>query len=257
MADPYASLADRFLAHYATLRGAVRYALVARQLDAHLPPPPASITDIGGGAGQQAIRLARMGYRVTLLDPSAEMLRKARQALESEEPGVRDRVELIAGTGEQAPHILGAVAFDVVLCHGVLMYVAEPALLINALARIARPGGLVSVLAKNADALAMRPAFEGRFRDALAVFDADRDRGGLGVVTRGDTLAGLAAAFAASGVDLARWYGVRVFTDHLGDRPPGPDLEDVIAAEWEAGRRDPYRAVARLLHLIGRRRSPE
>lgn len=46
---------------------------------------------------------------------------------------------------------------------------------------------------------------------------------------------------------------VRVFTDHLGDRMPGGDLPEVLELEWEAGRREPYRSVARLVHLVGRK----
>lgn len=254
MADPYAELADRFVSHYASLRGLVRCELVARQLDAHLLPAPARIADVGGGAGHQAIRLARKGYDVVLLDPSEEMLGKARQALQEEDGEVRRRVDLVEAYGEEAPRVLGRSRFDAVLCHGVLMYTEDPGPMIGALAAIARPGGVLSVVAKNAGALALRPALQGRFRDALSVFDADRDVGGLGVLTRGDTVEGLGALMQREGVELVAWYGVRVFTDHRFDLPPGPDLPDVLEAEWEAGRRDPYRQIGRLLHLIGRRR---
>jgi S-adenosylmethionine-dependent methyltransferase len=59
---------------------------------------------------------------------------------------------------------------------------------------------------------------------------------------------------ADEGIELVAWYGIRVFTDHLGQAPPGPDLDDVLEAERLAGERDQYRGVARLLHLVGRRR---
>ena len=76
---------------------------------------------------------------------------------------------------------------------------------------------------------------------------------GGGAVTRGDTVEGLSGSFAGTGLDIERWYGVWVFTDHLGDRPPGDELPDVLELEWEAGRRDPYRSVARLIHIVGRK----
>jgi hypothetical protein len=57
---------------------------------------------------------------------------------------------------------------------------------------------------------------------------------------------------AAGGVPFA-WYGIRTFTDHLGDTPPGPDIDHVVEAEWAAGQRDPYRQVARLIHYIHHR----
>ncbi len=253
MTDPYSCLADPFLAHQRTLRGVVRYTLVARQLEEHLPPPPARVADVGGGAGHQSIPLARRSYEVTILDPSEEMLSKAQQSLALEEAEVRGRVRLVRGAGEEAPEVLGGERFDAVMCHGVLPYLEDPGPLIRELASITRPGGVVSVLAKNAETLAMRPALEGRYRDALATLTADRDLGRLGVVTRGDTVEGLTALFKETGLGVVQWYGVRVFTDHLGDRPPGSELLEILELEWEASRRDPYRAVARLIHLIGQR----
>jgi SAM-dependent methyltransferase len=233
------------------LRGIVRHTLVARQLEEHLVRPPARIADVGGGAGQQAIPLARKGYEVTLFDPSRTMLREAERSLTGEDESVQRRVRLVEGEGEEAPRVLGREPFDAVLCHGVLMYLEDPYPMIEALAAIARPGAVVSVLAKNAAALALRPALEGRYRDALAALDADRDLGRLGVVTRGDTVEGLAALFEGAGIEVVRWYGVRVFTDHLGDHPPDSKLPDILELEWEAGRRYPYRPVARLIHVVG------
>ncbi|CAN5627884.1 methyltransferase domain-containing protein [soil metagenome] len=253
--DPYGALAGSFVSHYATLRGVVRLELMARQLDAHLAPPPASIVDVGGGAGHVSVPLAARGHEVTLLDTSPEMLRRARAAVNRSSEEVRRRVTLVQGSGLDGAAALGRSRFDAVLCHGVLMYLDDPEPCVRALAELCRPGGIVSVLAKNADALALRPALLGRFDDARAAFESDRDVGGLGVVTRGDTVDGLTRHLAASEVEVVAWYGVRVLTDHRIGEPPGGDIEDVVAAEWEAGRRDPYRGIARLIHVVGRKRS--
>ena len=110
---------------------------------------------------------------------------------------------------------------------------------------------------QNATALAARPALEGRYRDALDALAADRDLGRLGAVTRGDTVKGLSEMLDGVGISVERWYGGRVFTDHLGNRMPGSDLPEILELEWEAGRREPYRSVARLFHLVGYKRSPE
>jgi S-adenosylmethionine-dependent methyltransferase len=233
----------------------VRHALVDRGLAEHLPGPPARIVDVGGGAGQQAIPLLRKGYEVTILDPTREMLAEARRRLTSEDEGVRRRARLVEGTGERAHEALGAETFDAVLCHGVLMYLEDARTMIQALSTLARPGGIVSVLTKNASALAARPALEGRYRDALSLLDADGDRGRLGVMTRGDTVEGLSEAFACAGLTVESWYGVRAFTDHLGDSMPGEDLREMLELEWEAGKREPYRSVARLIHVVGRKES--
>ncbi len=249
MEDPFHDLAERYNSTDEILRQIVRHELVDRGLAEHLPDAPARIADVGGGAGQQAIPLSRRGYEVTIIDPSPKMLAEAHRRLAHEDSGVR--VRLVEGTGERAHETLGGETFDAVLCHGVLMYLEEPRPMIRALSALLRPGGIVSVLAKNATALAMRPALEGRYQDALSSLKVERDRGRLGVITCGDTVEDLYEAFRETGVEALQWYGVRVFTDHLGDRTPGEDLPEVLELEWEAGQREPYRSVARLIHLVG------
>ena len=47
---------------------------------------------------------------------------------------------------------------------------------------------------------------------------------------------------------------MRVFTDAApDDAEPPPDLDALLACEERAGRTDPYRRVAGLLHLLARR----
>lgn len=253
MEDPFATLAERYNASGVILRQIVRHTLVDRQLREHLPPPPARIVDVGGGAGQQTIPLARDGYEVTILDPSPKMLAEAGRRLDTEENEVRDRVKLVEGFGERTDEVLGGDTLDAALCHGVLMYLDGPRPMIGALANLVRPGGVVSILAKNASALAVRPALERRYRDALKALRTDRDPGRMGVVTRGDTVEDLRRAFEDNGLEAPTWYGIRVFVDHLGDALPGEDLPEILELEWEAGRTEPYRSMARLIHLVASR----
>ena len=253
--DPYASLARAFVDHYELLRGRVRYELAARQLDLHLPPPPGTIIDVGGGAGHQALRLAERGYQVVLADPSAEMLRRAAERLDAFEPAVRDRVELVHADAQRCLELYPAGRFDAALCHGVVMYLPSTEPVVEVLANLVRPGAVVSLIAKNGEALAMRAALEQRYADAIALFDADADLGRVGVVTRGDSLTSLTAVFDRHRLRLIAWYGIRVFTDHLGDEPAGNDSAVAVEAEWRAGQTDPYRQLARLLHLVGQRLS--
>ena len=58
-------------------------------------------------------------------------------------------------------------------------------------------------------------------------------------------------ALGPLGWQRSDWFGVRVFTDHRDEpAPQGAELAGLLAAEREAGGRDPYRSVAALLHLI-------
>lgn len=254
--DAWAPLADRFVdGHYGSLRGRVRTHVIDRHLREHLAPPPRRIVDVGGGAGHQSLPLARDGYEVTIVDPSPAMLARAERLIAGEDPEVAARVALVEAAGEQAPEALDGRRFDAVLCHGVLMYLDDPTALVGALCDLTGDGGLVSVVAKNVETLAVRPALEGAWAMALAAFDTDRQVNGLGLDTRADRIDTLAALLAARDVEPIAWYGVRLFTDGWSaDRPADDPEELVLAVELEASRRDPYRRLSRLFHLVGRRK---
>jgi SAM-dependent methyltransferase len=259
--DTWAGLADLFADDaYASVKGRVRTYVLHQQLLEHLPEPPGTVLDVGGGAGHQSFPLAQAGYEVTLLDPSAAMLDKAHQRL-SRLPGEAQRlVTFVQADGENAAEAVGGRRFAAVLCHGVLGYLEQPEPLVNQLCRCAAAGGVVSIMAGNAKTGAVRPAMERRWGDALAAFDATREIGVLGVPTRGDTVEHLSALMQSQGVEPLHWYGVWLFTDWLDFSGAALDVSDsqqvaaMAAVELEASRRDPYRQLSRPFHLVGRKR---
>ncbi|MFJ3301858.1 class I SAM-dependent methyltransferase [Streptomyces sp. NPDC086549] len=210
------------------------------------------VLDVGMGQGTQALRLARAGHQVTGVERDATMIAAAREALCRQPEGIRERMRIVQGDGQDTGvHFLPG-SFDVVLCHGVLMYVEEPDPLLAGLARMLAPGGLLSLLVRNGDALAMRPGLDGDWAGALGAFDTTAYRNRLGLDVRADRLESLTATLAGIGAPLHAWYGVRVFTDTAADGAEIPaDLDTLLAAEARAGRTDPYRGVAALLHLCG------
>jgi SAM-dependent methyltransferase len=260
--DSWAALADHFADEaYASVKGRVRTYVMHRQLLEHLPPAPASVLDVGGGAGHQSFPLAQAGYGVTLLDPSSAMLDKARQRLARLPAEVEQRVTFVQSDGERADEAVHGRRFDAVLCHGVLGYLEQPEPLIDQLCRCAVDGGIVSIMAGNANAAAVRPALEQRWDDALAAFDAKSEIGVLGLPTYAQTVEELSGLVRERGVEPLRWYGVWLFVDWLDLSGAGPDPGDekqvaaAAAVELEAGRRDPYRQLSRIFHLVGRKAS--
>ncbi|MCO5998875.1 class I SAM-dependent methyltransferase [Actinoallomurus rhizosphaericola] len=248
---------DRWRSRLGTLRQVVRQELVTRQLAHHLPDAePGDVLDLGCGQGTQVLALARRGHRVTGLDASPALLGDLRAALETEPPEVREHVRLVEGDVREAARLLAPSRFGVVLCHGVLMYFADPGPVLDAVAGVTAPGGLVSLLVRNGDALAMRPGLKGDWAAAADAFDGTAYRNRIGVDARADRLADLTASLAERGLARIAWYGVRVFTDTAADDAPvpGPErLDALLACEERAGRTDPYRGVAALLHVIARR----
>ena len=78
----------------------------------HLPTPPATVLDLGGGVGHQSFPLAQAGYEVTVLDPSVAMLDKAQERLGLLPSEAQRRVTLVQATGEEADEALGGRRFD-------------------------------------------------------------------------------------------------------------------------------------------------
>jgi len=206
------------------IRDAVRQELVTRQLVAHLPPASETegtrVLDVGCGQGTQAIRLAQCGYHVTGVDLSDELLEVARQAAATEPEQVAGRLcfehgDLLAlrpGLAER---------FDVVCCRGVLMYLPSLTDGVAAVARAARPGGLVSVLTRNRAGIAMRAGRSRDFSGALAGFDARYYRNRLGIdAVRADEPAEVAAALEVIGANRVVW--------------PGPAMVTIGVRSWSA-----------------------
>jgi SAM-dependent methyltransferase len=257
---------DAWLERLGNLRNVVRQEVVARQLAPHLPEPPSSVLDAGAGQGTQALRLAALGHVVTAVEPDDAMRAAFDRAAASFDDAVRDRVTLLAGDLDSLRASVRSATFDVVLCHGVLMYLPASRPAIRSLAARLAPGGRLSVLARNGDALAWRPASRHDWRAAVRMLDESvaaravgRDafyRNEIGVNARADTLASLTSACIDAGLDVETWGGVRVASDDVAVDEPAPrgnELADLLDVEERLGATDPYRALGTLLHVIARR----
>ncbi len=102
-------------------RHRTEFAVTYRALMEFLPPPPATILDVGGGPGRYAIALSQRGYHVTLVDLSQENLRLAQA--HAAQTGV-----LLAATGHANALDLAQfpnAAFDAVLLLGPLYHLQQ------------------------------------------------------------------------------------------------------------------------------------
>lgn len=248
---------QRWREELGTLRQVVRQELVARQLDVHLPSSPfLKVLDVGCGQGTQALRLARRGHSVIGLDSSAALLGDFKRALTKEHIDVQARVRIIQHDARDLAELFDPSNFDVVLCHGVLMYFADPEPLLSDLTKLVTGHGILSLLVRNGDALAMRPGLLGEWASALQAFDGLSYNNRIGVSARADRFEALKSSLADREMTVRAWYGVRVFTDTVEDHATVPDdqvLEILLACEEKAGAIDPYRRIAALTHVIAER----
>jgi len=197
---------------------------------------------------------------VTVLDPSEAMLEKGRERLVRLPAEAQQRVTFVQADGEHADEALGGARFAGVLCHGVLGYLEDPKPLIEQLCLCADVDGIVSIMTGNAHATVVQPALERRWADALAAFDVRTGIGVLGVRGRADTVEEVAALIDQHGIETLHSYGVWLFVDWLEfsgvtlELSNTKEVEAIAAVELEASRRDPYRKVSRVFHLLGRKR---
>jgi demethylmenaquinone methyltransferase/2-methoxy-6-polyprenyl-1,4-benzoquinol methylase len=100
-------------------------------------PPGGHVLDVATGTGLVAAELLRRGFQVTGLDQSPDMLEVARERFAG-------RIELVQASAEDTP--FEDDAFDHLTVTYLLRYVDDPAATMRELARVVRPGGVVSSL---------------------------------------------------------------------------------------------------------------
>jgi ubiquinone/menaquinone biosynthesis C-methylase UbiE len=132
-------------------------------LTRYLPKTPATIYDIGGGAGVYAHWLANQGYRVHLLDIMPLHIQQAREA--SHQLGIHLE-DIVLGDARHLPFADSSA--DAVLLMGPLYHLTEYEERLQALweaYRVLKPGGLIFAVSINRFASALDGLFHEKFAD--------------------------------------------------------------------------------------------
>ena len=199
------------------------------------------VVDLGGGTGGFAVPLARLGHRVTVVDPSPDALASLERR--AAEDGVSERVRAVQGDLGSVFDAVAKESADAVLCHGVLEVADDPAEGMGAAARVLRPGGLVSVLAASRDGLVVARALGGNIAGALAAL--------RGPTPRRFTEDALVELLRAAGLEVVSRHGVLLFADLVPTA--AADDPDLIELEVATASRPEFRALATRLHVLASR----
>lgn len=244
-----------------SLRTAVVWEVLERALDSRAAALGTGggldVLDTGGGTGNFAVPVARLGHRVTVVDPSPNAL----FALErrAAEAGVADRVNGVQGDIHGLFDVVERRGYDAVLCHGVLEYVDDPAEGVRNAVEALRPSGALSLLAAGLGGAVLARALAGHFTEARQALTDVAGRWGEGdPVPRRFTVELLTELVDKAGVDVGAVHGVRVFSDLvpgvLVDTQPGA-LEALLKLEVAAAEQPSFRSVASQLHVLGQKRA--
>ena len=250
--------AQDYVAYLETPEGRLRTDLAFAHLEDFLPPSQAEKSlcalDVGCGTGATAVRLARLGMRVRLLDSSPTMLDIAkRTALEA---GVTDKIILQHGDATRAMNFFQTGSFDVILCHNVLEYLDEPIAVLRVAARALRDSSaILSVLVRNRAGEVFKAAIRaGDLAVAENNLTAEWGQESLyGGRVRLFTSDSLKAMLKAASLEVIAERGVRVLADYLPPRVSrSADYERIFELERKLSIRPEYAAVARYTQCFAR-----
>jgi S-adenosylmethionine-dependent methyltransferase len=250
--------ADKYAAYLETAKGRLRLELAFTNLQEFLPVQQSHNSlcglDLGCGTGATAVRLARLGVHVTMLDSSLAMLDLAKR--EALEEGVSERVTLKQGDASELSSLFNVGSFDVILCHNLLEYVDDPGAVLRGVARLMRgPEAIVSILVRNQPGEVLKAAMRtGDLARAEAALTAEWGEEPLyGGKVRLFTSDSLEAMLKAASLTIIARRGVRNLADYL---PPqislSAEYEPIFGLEHKLGTRAEFAAIARYTQCLAR-----
>lgn len=232
---------------YARPKGQIRLAVLQRDLAELLPPGPLAVLDVGGGAGQMALWLGARGHWVEVLDIAPALLAAGRA--EAEALRLDDRVHFVEGDIFARPL---APDFDLICCHALLEWLpaARQEELIQRCAALLRPGGALSLLVYNREALVFAQHVFGNFAYLDRDFRPHRKTAKL-TPPQPCTPAAVESGLAGAGFQIQRRSNVRCFYDYMkpADRERHP-VAELVARELALADEAAYGPVARYLHYF-------
>jgi S-adenosylmethionine-dependent methyltransferase len=252
--------ARKYAAYLETPEGRLRSDLTFGNLREFLPQATEALSalDIGCGTGATAVRLARLGLHVTLLDSSRAMLDLALRG--AEEARVTQRIVLKHGDATQCASLFRNESFDVILCHNILEYVEDPcAVLLNAARALRDPSSIISILVRNQAGDVLKAAIQdGDLAAAERNLTAELARESLyGGRVRLFTLESLQVLLLESSLAVTAERGVRVLSDYLPPKVSRTnEYERILKLERKLGKRPEFAAVARYTHCLANRTAP-
>lgn len=248
--------ADKYADYLKTPAGRLRCELAWENLRRFLPryPTKRRALDVGGGTGYASVQLARMGHEVVLLDGSEEMLRIARQQINAGRVGAQ--ISFCHADANRLPEVFDTESFDIVVCHNLLEYAANPAATVRDITRLLRKDAVLSVLVRNRAGEVLKEAIKSRdWKLATANLSTEKVVDALyGEPVRVFAPAEVRDFLVRASLEVLAEHGVRVVFDYLGPE----DLTDaaysqIFELESALGARPEFAAIARYTQVIARR----
>lgn len=254
--ERFQSDAGKYAAYLETPEGRLRLDLAFANLMEFIPQldRPLSVLDLGCGTGATAVRLARLGNHVTVMDSSPAMLKIVQ--LSAQQAGLEDRLTIQLGDAACLADLSGLKAFDVVLCHNLLEYIDDPGAVLSVAGCVLRDSSsIVSLVVRNRAGEVLKAAVQaGDLVNAEKNMYADWSLESLyGSRVRLFTPEALNAMLQASSLTVVVERGIRVIADYLPSRVSREtDYDQIFELERKLGSRPEFAAIARYTHRVAR-----
>lgn len=246
-------LAERFERKiYGSEKGDLRLQLLWDDMLTALPlqaEQPLRVLDAGGGLGQMSAKLAALGHTVVLAEPAAPMLVRAQEQFVASGLDA-SRLQCVQASIQDLPQALPPQSFDLVVCHAVLEWLANPMETLAQLLPWLAPCGWLSLAFYNRESIVWKNLLKGNVDRARAA-DKAGEAGSLTPISP-QSAPQVLAWLAEQGMTVTQVTGVRCLHDYLF---PGVKIapDTLLKLERELGRQEPYKWLGRYIHVIARK----
>lgn len=244
------SLIERFEQKvYDTAKGDWRLTLLKEDLNFLWQQSPAlHIWDAGCGFAQISLWFATQGHHVCLCDVSQKMLARAKQLFQAAElPAefIHAAAQTVAPTLPQ---------FDIVLLHAVLEWLAQPLPTLATLAHQVKPGGYLSLMFYNRNAMIYSNVLKGGWRLQPILANSYLGKGKRLTPPNPQYPHIVLTELEKLGFRIHTHTGIRVFHDYLTSAVQAEtDTEELFALEYRYCRQPTYRDMGRYVHVLAQK----
>ncbi|MBF0658287.1 methyltransferase domain-containing protein [Psychrobacter sp. NG25] len=255
------AIADHFEKKvYGGLKGDIRLAVLRRDIFEYCTQMskdlnrPLRILDVGAGLAQISIELAAQGHTLVINDISENMLEKAKASAEKSDQVLDITWHVcpyqdLVGKLPQA----GTEKFDLILCHALLEWLAEPSAVMSFFDQQLTDNGALSLCFYNPASFDYRNLIMGNFN----LLDNPE--------YKADNKKSLTPNYPVAKEEVESWLaihhyktvrtsGLRVFHDYAPLKRGGHnDPEAVIRMELRYSQLEPYKWLGRYLHILATR----
>lgn len=251
-------LAERFEKRiYGKLKGQIRQAVIWRDLEEthpHLNNTSLNILDIGAGLGQFTLKLAQQNHNVTYSDISEQLYLLAHK--QAEQLQITEKIHWYNQAYQDLLANNELAQMDLILCHAVIEWLAEPESLLPALAKQLKPEGKLSFCFYNPAGMTYRNLIAGNFNhiEQRQNNNYQADKQTLTPPNPPNVLE-IKRWLNEAGFEIIKESGIRVFTDYAIDKQRGGHQhpEQVLAKELAFSDQYPYHHIGRYIHVMAKK----